>query len=148
MDVFRFPFHMGKFSMSPFLVNAAGPQIALEMFSKTCKIKRDFSRLEWVIIDFAHPPHSCEREGPCAQERCGWRGSTGQREEDELHVVDDADLLIIPEQSAESKETVKTTPAVSLPPLIFRIEEVEVNPVQLSMWYFNQIKMKGNQRQK
>lgn len=92
---------------------------------------------------------SCEREGPCAQKRQSGRGSAGQQEgEDELHAMDDADLLIIPEQSAESKETVQTTPAVPLPPLIFRIEEVEVNPVQLSMWYFNQIKMKGNQRQK
>lgn len=44
----------GSFSLSlsyvevfrePFLVNTAGPQIALEMFSKTYKIKRDFSLL-------------------------------------------------------------------------------------------------------
>jgi hypothetical protein len=62
--------------------------------------------------------------------------------------VDYTDLVIIPEPSVESKETVKTTPAVSQLPLIFRIEEVEVNPVQLSMWYFNQIRIKGKQRKK
>lgn len=64
------------------------------------------------------------------------------------HSVDYADLLIIPEPSVESNEPVKTTPAVPQLPLIFRIEEVEVSAVQLSMWYFNQIRIKGKQRQK
>ena len=71
----------------------------------------------------------------------------GSRKERNWHFVDYIDLLIIPEPSVESRVPVKVTPAVPLLPLIFRIEEVEVNPVQLSMWYFNQIRIKGKQRQ-
>lgn len=84
----------GSFSLSfsyvevfrePFLVNAAGPQIALEMFSKTYKIKRDFSRLEWVIIDFTHPPHShkclVKEKGPVLRRDVGDVAVQGSKKE-------------------------------------------------------------------
>lgn len=72
----------------------------------------------------------------------------GGTKERTWHFVDSVGLLIIPEPSVESRVPVKVTTAVPLLPLIFTIEEVEVNPVQsISMWYFNQIRIKGKQRQ-
>lgn len=50
-------------------------QIALEIFSKTYRIKRDSGLLEWVIRGFTHPPHSCKylvkEKGTLAQQRRG-----------------------------------------------------------------------------
>lgn len=69
----------------PFLVNAAGPQIALEMFSKIYKIKRDFSLLEWVTIDFTHPPHSrkclVREKGPVLRRDVGGVAVQGSKKE-------------------------------------------------------------------
>lgn len=80
----------GSFSLSfsyeevfrePFLVNAAGPQIALEMFSKTYKIKRDFSWLERVIIDFTHPKCLVKEKGPVLRRDVGGVAVQGSKKE-------------------------------------------------------------------
>ena len=99
-------------------------QIALEIFSKTYRIKRDSGLLEWVIRGFTHPPHSykylVKEKGTLAQQRRGgggaWKRGAAASMEDKMSwpSMGNADVLIAPEQSAGSEEPVKATPAVSL----------------------------------
>lgn len=154
-----FSFSNAEVFSEPFLANTAvlRSNITLSHFKDLQDWKRFQSVLGRGIMGFTLSFHSflcllflCwlgpwRRRVPVLGSRVWWYSIKGERN---WQSVDYTDLVIIPEPSVESKETVKTTPAVSQLPLIFRIEEVEVNPVQLSMWYFNQIRIKGKQRKK